>query len=53
MTVDAASEFFAEQPQVSHALTVLQEVGLGYLKLGQPAASELSGGEAHRIKLAT
>ena len=52
MTVDGASQFFAEQPQVSHALTVLQEVGLGYLRLGQPA-TELSGGEAQRIKLAT
>jgi len=52
MTVDSASEFFANQQQVSHALTVLQEVGLGYLRLGQPA-TELSGGEAQRIKLAT
>lgn len=52
MTVDRASEFFVEQPQVRHALTVLQEVGLGYLRLGQPA-TELSGGEAQRIKLAT
>ena len=52
MTVDGASQFFAEQPQVSHALAVLQEVGLGYLRLGQPA-TELSGGEAQRIKLAT
>ena len=52
MTVDGASEFFAEQPQVSHALNVLQEVGLGYVRLGQPA-TELSGGEAQRIKLAT
>ena len=52
MTVDSASEFFAEQPQVAHALTVLKEVGLGYLRLGQPA-TELSGGEAQRIKLAT
>jgi excinuclease ABC subunit A len=52
MTVDGAGEFFAEQPQVSHPLTVLQEVGLGYLRLGQPA-TELSGGEAQRIKLAT
>jgi excinuclease ABC subunit A len=52
MTVDGASEFFAEQTQVSHALTVLREVGLGYLRLGQPA-TELSGGEAQRIKLAT
>src|SRR4051794_28219549 len=52
MTVDGASRFFAEQPQVSHALTVLQEVGLGYLRMGQPA-TELSGGEAQRIKLAS
>ena len=52
MTVDGASEFFADQPQVSHALEVLREVGLGYLRLGQPA-TELSGGEAQRIKLAT
>ena len=52
MTVDSASEFFAGQSQVSHALGVLQEVGLGYLRLGQPA-TELSGGEAQRIKLAT
>jgi excinuclease ABC subunit A len=52
MTVDGASEFFTEQPQVSHALTALREVGLGYLRLGQPA-TELSGGEAQRIKLAT
>jgi excinuclease ABC subunit A len=52
MTVDTASQFFAEQPQVSHALTVLQDVGLGYLRLGQPA-TELSGGETQRIKLAT
>ena len=52
MTVAGASEFFAEQPQVHHALAVLQDVGLGYLRLGQPA-TELSGGEAQRIKLAT
>jgi excinuclease ABC subunit A len=52
MTVDEASEFFAGQPQVTHSLAVLQEVGLGYLRLGQPA-TELSGGEAQRIKLAT
>ncbi len=51
MTVDAAWEFFAEEPQVRRALTVLREVGLGYLRLGQPA-TELSGGEAQRIKLA-
>ncbi|HEX3878884.1 MAG TPA: excinuclease ABC subunit UvrA [Bryobacteraceae bacterium] len=52
MTVDAASHFFGGQPLVSHALAVLQQVGLGYLRLGQPA-TELSGGEAQRIKLAT
>jgi excinuclease ABC subunit A len=52
MTVDAAAEFFAEEQTVSRALQVLQQVGLGYLRLGQPA-TELSGGEAQRIKLAT
>jgi excinuclease ABC subunit A len=52
MTVDAACDFFAEQPQVLRPLNVLREVGLGYLRLGQ-AATELSGGEAQRIKLAT
>jgi len=52
LTVDAARAFFAEEPQISRALTVLEEVGLGYLRLGQPA-TELSGGEAQRIKLAT
>jgi len=52
MTVDAAWEFFVEEPHVHRALGVLREVGLGYLRLGQPA-TELSGGEAQRIKLAT
>ena len=52
LTVDAAHEFFAEEPTVRRALTVLREVGLGYLRLGQPA-TQLSGGEAQRIKLAT
>ncbi len=52
MTVDAAWEFFADEPAVLHALDVLRQVGLGYLRLGQPA-TELSGGEAQRIKLAT
>jgi excinuclease ABC subunit A len=52
MTVDDAWEFFAEEPPVRHALGVVREVGLGYLRLGQPA-TELSGGEAQRIKLAT
>jgi excinuclease ABC subunit A len=52
LTVDEAHEFFAEDPSVSRSLSVLHEVGLGYLRLGQPA-TELSGGEAQRIKLAT
>ena len=52
MTVDKAWEFFAEEPHVRRSLHVLREVGLGYLRLGQPA-TELSGGEAQRIKLAT
>ncbi len=52
MTVDAAWAFFAEEPTLHRALTVVREVGLGYLRLGQPA-TELSGGEAQRIKLAT
>jgi excinuclease ABC subunit A len=52
MTVDAAREFFADEAHVARSLDVLREVGLGYLRLGQPA-TELSGGEAQRIKLAT
>jgi excinuclease ABC subunit A len=52
MTVDAAHAFFAKEPTVCRSLEVLREVGLGYLRLGQPA-TELSGGEAQRIKLAT
>jgi excinuclease ABC subunit A len=52
LTVDAAWDFFADEPAVCRALKVLREVGLGYLRLGQPA-TELSGGEAQRIKLAT
>jgi excinuclease ABC subunit A len=51
MTVDAAWEFFADEPHVRRALDVLRQVGVGYLRLGQPA-TELSGGEAQRIKLA-
>jgi excinuclease ABC subunit A len=52
MTVEAAREFFSEEESVCRSLDVLREVGLGYLRLGQPA-TELSGGEAQRIKLAT
>ncbi|MEJ7911969.1 MAG: excinuclease ABC subunit UvrA [Chitinophagaceae bacterium] len=52
MTVDEAGAFFKEEAPVTRALSVLSEVGLGYLRLGQPA-TELSGGEAQRIKLAT
>ena len=52
MTVDEAFEFFEKDAEVLRALGVLREVGLGYLRLGQPA-TELSGGEAQRIKLAT
>ncbi|RAU40268.1 MULTISPECIES: excinuclease ABC subunit UvrA [unclassified Pseudomonas] len=52
LTVDQAVEVFAAQPGVLRALTVLHDIGLGYLRLGQPA-TELSGGEAQRIKLAT
>ena len=52
MTVDAAWSFFAEEAPLQRPLSVLREVGLGYLRLGQ-AATELSGGEAQRVKLAT
>ena len=52
LTVDAAWEFFSEEQPLLRSLEVLREVGLGYLRLGQPA-TELSGGEAQRIKLAT
>jgi excinuclease ABC subunit A len=52
MTVDEASEFFADVASAARSLTTLREVGLGYLRLGQPA-TELSGGEAQRIKLAS
>jgi len=52
MTVDSASEFFGDTPGLHEKLKTLKDVGLSYLKLGQPAPS-LSGGEAQRIKLAT
>jgi excinuclease ABC subunit A len=52
MTVDEALRFFSGEPLISRSLQMLHEVGLGYLRLGQPA-TELSGGEAQRIKLAT
>ncbi|WP_354513708.1 excinuclease ABC subunit UvrA [Paenarthrobacter sp. 4246] len=52
MTVSTASGFLSDLPSVSRSLQTLKEVGLGYLRLGQPA-TELSGGEAQRIKLAT
>lgn len=52
MTVAEALEFFKSIPTIKHKLEVLQEVGLEYIKLGQPA-TQLSGGEAQRIKLAS
>lgn len=52
MTVDEAQDFFANEDVVARPLQLLHEIGLGYLRLGQPA-TELSGGEAQRIKLAT
>ncbi|MCD2513387.1 excinuclease ABC subunit UvrA [Comamonas endophytica] len=52
LTVEAACEAFASEPAVLRPLQVLRDIGLGYLRLGQPA-TELSGGEAQRIKLAT
>ncbi len=52
MTIDEAVDFFANIPAIHNKLKTLQEVGLGYIRLGQPATT-FSGGEAQRIKLAT
>ncbi len=52
MTVDEARTFFSDIPNISDKLNILREVGLGYMHLGQPATN-LSGGEAQRVKLAT
>ncbi|MFN6074912.1 MAG: excinuclease ABC subunit UvrA [Fluviicola sp.] len=52
MTIEDAAPFFESIPKISRALTTLNSVGLGYIKLGQPSTT-LSGGEAQRIKLAT
>ena len=52
MTIDEAAAFFEDQKKIIRKLKILQEVGLGYLKLGQPS-SMLSGGESQRIKLAS
>ena len=52
MTINQAVEFFENIPSVLNKIKVLQEVGLGYIKLGQPSTT-LSGGESQRVKLAT
>ena len=52
MTINQAVEFFANQPTILNKIKVLQDVGLGYIKLGQPS-NTLSGGESQRVKLAT
>ena len=52
MTIEEAVEFFQNVPRIYNKIKVLKDVGLGYVKLGQPATT-LSGGEAQRVKLAT
>ena len=52
MTINHAVEFFENQPNILNKIKVIQDVGLGYIKLGQPS-STLSGGESQRVKLAT
>jgi excinuclease ABC subunit A len=52
LSVDAALDFFAAHPRITRPLQLLQDVGLGYLRLGQPSP-QLSGGEAQRLKLVT
>ena len=52
MTINQAVDFFENQPKILRKIKVLQEVGLGYIRLGQPS-STLSGGESQRVKLAT
>ena len=52
MTVDEGLEFFKQQPKIYRKLKTISDVGLGYIKIGQPATT-LSGGEAQRVKLAT
>ncbi len=52
MTVDEGAEFFEHIPKIARKLRTLQDVGLGYIKIGQPATT-LSGGEAQRVKLST
>ena len=52
MTINQAVEFFENQPHILHKIKVLQQVGLGYIKLGQ-SSTTLSGGESQRVKLAT